>query len=317
MPRGLRVRCPYTITGLTNNVSYDVQVRHVGTSDGTWSTTATGQPADFGSTAETAGTLDIDSPVHGVINSIGDVDVFRIDLSSNSTVWMYTTGDSDTVAELLTAEDDIIGGNDDGALPDSGFPFPHRLPHWMLAPTTSESVRILVVEGHIGDFAEGEGWLGWGRGRWPGKSGASSRPQRGPSPTHQRPLMPPRVMPTLPAAAPLRHKGPPSQKVVGHGDKEHYAGDFSPRTLNWLTPCIRAWALAHSAMAHLRLYMALASSVAIRRRHRTTSSPSPYRGRYRSSSGLFRGSLTGAYTLTPLCSRMVMSSLVAKPPSMR
>ncbi len=113
----------YTITGLTNNVSYDVQVRHVGTSDGTWSTTATGQPADFGSTAETAGTLDIGSPVHGVINSIGDVDVFRIDLSSNSTVWMYTTGDSDTVAELLTAEDDIIGGNDDGALPDSGLNF--------------------------------------------------------------------------------------------------------------------------------------------------------------------------------------------------
>ena len=113
----------YTITGLDNGVSYDVQVRHVGTSDGTWSTTATGQPADFGSTAETAGTLLLDSPVHGVLNNVGDVDVFRIDLAATSTVWIFTTGNSDTVAELLTSEDVIIGGDDDGDLPDSGGNF--------------------------------------------------------------------------------------------------------------------------------------------------------------------------------------------------
>ena len=113
----------YTIAGLVNNVSYDVQVRHVGTSDGTWSTTASGQPADFGSTAETAGTLLLDSPVHGVINTVGDVDVFRIDLAAASTVWFYTTGNTDTVAELLTSEDVIIGGDDDGDLPDSGLNF--------------------------------------------------------------------------------------------------------------------------------------------------------------------------------------------------
>ena len=113
----------YTITGLVNGVSYDVQVRHVGTSDGAWSTTATGQPADFGSTAETAGALLLDSPVHGVINTVGDVDVFQIDLTATKTIWMYTTGDTDTFAELLTSEDDIIGADNDGGLPDSGLNF--------------------------------------------------------------------------------------------------------------------------------------------------------------------------------------------------
>ena len=113
----------YTITGLDNGVSYDVQVRHVGTSDGAWSTTATGQPADFGGTVETAGTLALGSPVHGVINTVGDVDVFQIDLMKKSTIWLFTTGDTDTFAELLTSEDDIIGADDDGDLPDSGLNF--------------------------------------------------------------------------------------------------------------------------------------------------------------------------------------------------
>ena len=113
----------YTITGLVNGVSYDVQVRHVGTSDGTWSTTATGQPADFGSTTETAGTLALGSPVHGVINTVGDVDVFQIDLMKKSTIWLFTTGDTDTFGELLTSEDDIIGADNDGGLPDSGLNF--------------------------------------------------------------------------------------------------------------------------------------------------------------------------------------------------
>ena len=113
----------YEITGISNGVSYDVQVRHVGTSDGTWSTTASGQPADFGNTVETAATLALDSPVHGVINSAGDVDVFKINVTSAAIIWFYTTGSTDTVAELLTSDDEIIGSNDDGGLPGNGLNF--------------------------------------------------------------------------------------------------------------------------------------------------------------------------------------------------
>ena len=113
----------YTITGLVNGVSYDVQVRHVGTNDGSWSSTATGQPADFGGTVETATSLVSDDPVYGVINTIGDVDVFQIEVASPKTVWIYTTGDTDTVAELVDSDDEIIAEDDDGDLPDSGLNF--------------------------------------------------------------------------------------------------------------------------------------------------------------------------------------------------
>ena len=132
----------YTITGLVNGVSYDVQVRHVGTSDGTWSTTATGQPADFGSTAETAGTLLLDSPVYGVINSVGDVDVFQIDLTAARTIWLFTTGDTDTVAELLTSEDVIIASGDDGGLPDSG-------PNFLITASLKAGTYYLRVRGYL------------------------------------------------------------------------------------------------------------------------------------------------------------------------
>ena len=113
----------YKITGISNGFSYDVQIRHVGTSDGTWSTTATGQPADFGGTIETAGTLELDSPVQGVINYAGDVDVFQIDVASSAIIWFYSTGGTDTTGELLTSEDVIIGSNDDGGLPGNGLNF--------------------------------------------------------------------------------------------------------------------------------------------------------------------------------------------------
>ena len=113
----------YTITGLTNGVGYDVQVRHVGTSDGAWSTTATGHPADFGNTVETAGTLVLDSPVHGVINGVGDVDVLKFELKTTRNLWLYTTGDTDTMAELLNSNGDAIGVNDSGDLPNIGGNF--------------------------------------------------------------------------------------------------------------------------------------------------------------------------------------------------
>ena len=45
-----------------------------------------------------------------------------------------------------------------------------------------------------------------------------------------------------------------------------------------LALCVYTWAFVHSATDARCLYMALASPVAIRCRHRTTSGPSSYRG---------------------------------------
>ena len=104
----------FTITGLVNGVGYDVQVRAVSANgDGAWSTTAIGQPADFGSTLETAGTLPLDSPVQGDINFAGDTDVLKLDLSSAKEVLFYTTGDTDTVGYLLDDMGETIRANDD------------------------------------------------------------------------------------------------------------------------------------------------------------------------------------------------------------
>ena len=131
----------YTISGLTNDAAYDVQVRHVGTSDGTWSTTATGQPADFGDTVETAGTLLLGSPVFGDITSAGDVDFLKFELTAATNIWLYTTGDTDTVAELLTADELSIGTNDDGRLPDS-----HR--NFLLPAALDAGAYYLKVAGN-------------------------------------------------------------------------------------------------------------------------------------------------------------------------
>ena len=104
----------YTITGLVNGVGYDVQVRAVSSNgDGAWSTTAIGQPADFGSTLETAGTLPFDSPVQGDINVAGDVDFLRLDVSATTGVLLYTTGDTDTVGQLLDDTGEVLRSNDD------------------------------------------------------------------------------------------------------------------------------------------------------------------------------------------------------------
>ena len=104
----------YTITGLTNGTSYDVQIRAVSANgDGAWSTTAIGQPADFGSTLESAGTLPLDSPVQGDINFAGDTDVLKLDLSAATEILLYTTGDTDTVGYLLDDKGETIRANDD------------------------------------------------------------------------------------------------------------------------------------------------------------------------------------------------------------
>ena len=105
----------YTITGLANYAGYDVQVRPVSANgDGAWSSTATGQPAEFGDTVETAGTLLLDDPVHGDLNFVGDLDAFKVELSSAGKYSFYTTGDTNTVGVLVDGQQRELDRDDHG-----------------------------------------------------------------------------------------------------------------------------------------------------------------------------------------------------------
>ncbi len=107
----------YTITGLANYAEYDVQVRAVSANgDGAWSSTATGQPAEFGDSVETAGTLLLNSLVRGVINVVGDLDAFKVELSTAGHYSFYTTGSTNTIGVLLDDQREEIDQNDNGLL---------------------------------------------------------------------------------------------------------------------------------------------------------------------------------------------------------
>ena len=104
----------YAITGLSNGVLYDVQVRAVTSSgDGTWSATAKGQPGEVGDARSAASPLAFDVPVHAAMDSSSDIDVYRIDLSAETEVLLSTTGSTDTIGELFDADGDSLRFNDD------------------------------------------------------------------------------------------------------------------------------------------------------------------------------------------------------------
>ena len=95
----------YVITGLSNGVLYDVQVRAVTSSgDGTWSATAKGQPHEVGDSRRAASPLAFDVPVHAAMDYSSDIDVYRIDLSAETEVLLSTTGSTDTIGELFDAD---------------------------------------------------------------------------------------------------------------------------------------------------------------------------------------------------------------------
>ena len=107
----------YAVAGLTNGVRYDVQVRAVdSTTDGPWSATASETPADYGDTQSSATTLAPDTEVWGTIDPGGEEDYFKLQLSRTVGLWIFTTGDLDTVGALLDSSGLPIAGNDDGNL---------------------------------------------------------------------------------------------------------------------------------------------------------------------------------------------------------
>ena len=117
------------LTGLTNGTGYDVQVRAVADTDGAWSATATGTPAEHGDTLETATTLPLATRMGGMIAPGTDVDYFKIELAVATGIIIFTRGDLDTVGQLLGSDGVLLSENDqgDGAarapqLPPLGLP---------------------------------------------------------------------------------------------------------------------------------------------------------------------------------------------------
>ena len=102
------------LAGLTNGTGYDVQVRAAAATDGAWSATATGTPAEHGGTTATATTLPLTTRMGGMIASETDVDVFKIDLTAATGIIISTRGDLDTVGQLLDGDGMLIRENDEG-----------------------------------------------------------------------------------------------------------------------------------------------------------------------------------------------------------
>ena len=114
----------YTITGLTNDVGYDVQVRAVtGMGDGVWSATATGLPADFPSALEQAPLIPLNTPIHGHLTGAGDRDWFRLNISTATELVAYTTGDADTRGYLRNSDNSTKVSNDDSDHDDATLNF--------------------------------------------------------------------------------------------------------------------------------------------------------------------------------------------------
>ena len=105
----------YTVTGLDDGVGYDVQVRAVNaTGDGPWSATFAATTNDHGDTRDTATTLAVGGSVQGRIDPSDEEDYFKIVLSSDADLWVYTTGLLDTVGTLYTETGSLLEEGDDG-----------------------------------------------------------------------------------------------------------------------------------------------------------------------------------------------------------
>ncbi len=101
------------VSPLTNGTTYDVQVRAVTSSNGSWSATSTGTPAEPGSSRATATAFVSELPVRGVLDSDTDVDYFRFQVSGTREFFVLTTGATDTYGKLYRSSGNLIDDNDD------------------------------------------------------------------------------------------------------------------------------------------------------------------------------------------------------------
>ena len=140
----------YAITGLSDDVVYDVQVRAVSSDgDSAWSATAKGLPREVGNDPGTAAPLVFDIPYQAAMDFSNDIDVYRIDLSEETEVYLYTEGTTDTIAELFDADGDFIRSND-----DSGPSF-----NFAIQETLQPGAYFLEVTGWRGTTGDYQLWM--------------------------------------------------------------------------------------------------------------------------------------------------------------
>ena len=113
----------YELRNLPDGVGYDVEVRAVANGDGPWSAPLTGATNDHGGTRATATALSPGSSLPSRLEPATDVDVFSITLQAAGDLWVYATGELDTVGELLDSNGELLKSNDDGTLLDSPLGF--------------------------------------------------------------------------------------------------------------------------------------------------------------------------------------------------
>ena len=135
----------YVLTGLTNQVEYAVQVRALTSTTGEWSASATGQPADHGDTQAGATAIGLEVPVGGHISSSTDVEYFRIAVSGNISLYMYSTGTTELNGTLLSSS---------GTKLASGIPAEHLsgANNFLVGRALSSGTYYLKVEGRDGDL---------------------------------------------------------------------------------------------------------------------------------------------------------------------
>ena len=139
------------LPGLTNTTGYDVQVRAVADTDGAWSATATGTPAEHGGTLETATTLPLATRLGGMIAPGTDVDYFKIELAAATGIIIFTRGDLDTVGQLLGSDGVLLSENDQG----EELHGRHNFLLWGSLQTGTYYVRVAGSDGATGAYVLG------------------------------------------------------------------------------------------------------------------------------------------------------------------
>ena len=97
------------LTGLTDGVSYDIQVRAVNAAgDGPWSATHSAETTDHGDARGEATPLALGSSVPGRINRTGDQDVFVIVTPRTALLTVSGSGAANIQGSLSTSEGDVL-----------------------------------------------------------------------------------------------------------------------------------------------------------------------------------------------------------------
>ena len=116
-----------TVMDLEDGVGYDVEVRATNAVDpGAWSATVSASTTDHPNTRSAATGLDLDSSLRGRIDPGDDEDLFEIVVDDDTDLWVYTTGDLDTVGELVDSVGDVVVSNDDASVPPGPYNFSLR-----------------------------------------------------------------------------------------------------------------------------------------------------------------------------------------------